>query len=161
MADEIEGPDGSASATRLTNAAQSGQAIAQSVDAPGWYRYAFGVWARSSSTDRLSLRIDNADGSVSITRPISSTWEHISVVGEVAGESEEIRCAIELPPACAVDVYGPQLDAQADTFGYRKNNDKSGVYTARFDQDEFECISLGPDNHSTRVSVVTLREVTT
>ena len=33
------------------------------------------------------------------------------------------------------------------------------MYTARFDQDEFECISYGSDNHSVRLRVVQRNEV--
>ena len=40
--------------------------------------------------------------------------------------SEEIRCCIEVPAACAVDVFGPQLEAQADASGYRKTHETGG-----------------------------------
>jgi hypothetical protein len=145
---------------RVVNAAQAPQIIAQSVDAPGWYRYAFSVWVRSESTQSIVLRLDNADGSLSVRRPVASNWERIVISGDIAGESDYVRCCIEVPAACAVDLYGPQLEAQIDASGYRKNTDLAGVYTARFDQDMFGCVSNGPDNHAVRLQVVTVRGVT-
>jgi hypothetical protein len=152
----IEDPDGGTRAWRVTNAAQSGQGIAQSVDAPGWFCYAFGLWVRSNSTDVVELRLSNADGTVSAMRPVSADWQHVSVSGQIEGAAEEIRCSVEVPGACAVDVYGFQLDAQRDTSGYRKNTSVAGVYTGRFDQDDFEYVSHGPNNHATEIAVVTV-----
>jgi hypothetical protein len=157
----IEDPNGGTSAWRLTNAAQAAQSLTQSVDAPGWYRYAFSLWVRSISTGTVTLRLENSDGFIAAQRLVSTDWERICVSGGVPGNAEEIRCCIELPLACAVDVFGPQLEAQADASGYRKTAGTSGVYTARFDQDEFECISNGPDNHSARIRVVSVRGITT
>lgn len=159
-AGDIEDPNGSAGAWRLTNGAQAPQAISQTVDAPGWYRYAFSVWVRSGSASWLDLRLSNADGAIQVRRAVSETWQRISVAGEIEGGDDKIRCAIELPPASAVEIFGPQLDAQRDAAGYRKNLDKPGVWTARFDQDALECVSYGPDNHSAQIEVVTVREVT-
>jgi hypothetical protein len=155
----IEDPNGGTAAWRLTNAAQAAQALKQSVDTPGWYRYAFSLWARSASASTISLRLENGDGVVSAERPISREWERFSLSGEIAGAAEELRCSVEVPAACAVDMFGPQLDAQADASGYRKASGTSGVYTARFDQDEFECVSNGPDNHSVRIRVAAVREI--
>jgi hypothetical protein len=161
MAGDLEGPNGRSGAWRVTNAAQASQAISQSVDVPGWFRYTFSVWARSSSTDRIVLRLANSSGSMDLQQPISTTWERVAICGEIAGDEDEIRCSIELPGACAVDVFGPQLEAQRDASGYRRNTAKNGVFLARFDQDSLECTTEGPDNHSTEVSVVTVREVRT
>jgi hypothetical protein len=157
---EIEDPNGGASAWRVTNAAQAAQSFTQSANIPGWYRYTFSVWSRSSSTDHLVLKLANADGAVEVSRSISEVWQQVSISGEIPGEDSEIRCSIEIPAACAVDLYGPQLDAQSDASGYCRSNDRSGAYVARFDQDEFECITYGPDNHSTTVRLVSVREVT-
>jgi hypothetical protein len=153
----VQDPFGGTSAWTVTNAAQAAQTLAQSVDAPGWYRYAFSVWVRSQSTDVLGLQLSNAGGTISAVRAISSDWQRVMVSGEVAGEADDIRCSIEVHAACAVDLYGPQLEAQADASGYRSTTDISGLYLARFDQDTFERVSDGPDNHSIRLRVVTVR----
>ncbi len=158
--DGLEDPLGETSAWRLTNAAQAPQALTQNIDAPGWYRYTFSLWARSTSTDNVRLRLENADGVVVSARGISAAWERICVSGNIPGTTEEIRCCIELPAACTLEVFGPQLEAQSDASGYRRTRGTSGVYTARFDQDEFECISNGVDNHSVRVRVIAGTKVT-
>lgn len=156
----IQDPDGGDAASRLTNAAQASQEMSQSVDAPGWFQYSFSVWVRSESADHVTLRLETADGSISAVRPVAATWGRVSVSGSIPGSADSIRCLIGIPAASALDVYGAQLEAQKDASGYRKNTDIPGVYTARFDQDEFECMSYGPDNHSTSLRIVTVREVT-
>lgn len=159
IASGIADPNGGTAATRLTNAAQAAQRLIQGADAPGWYRYTFSIWARSESTDHVVLGLESNDGLISSARTISPEWERISISGEITGSAEEIRCFVSIPAACAVDVYGPQLDAQGQASGYRKTMDTAGLFAARFDQEEFECVSYGPDNHSTAVRVVTVREV--
>jgi hypothetical protein len=160
-APDIEDPEGGTRAWRITNAAQAAQDLSQTVDAPGWYQYGFSVWVRSESTDTIELRISNGDGEIVVVRPVSAQWEQISVAGQIPGEAEEIRCSAQIPAASAIDIYGPQFSAQRDTSGYRKNTSNSGVYTARFDQDEFEYVSNGPNNHATQIAVVTVRKVAT
>jgi hypothetical protein len=157
----IEDPNGQTSAWRLTNAAQASLSLTQSVDAPGWYRYAFSSWVRSNSTAAVTLRLENDEGVVAVRYPVSADWKRIYASGEIPGSAEEIRCCIEVPAACAVDVFGPQLEAQAGASGYRKATGTSGVYRTRFDQDDFECVSNGLDNNSARLRLVTVREVTT
>lgn len=156
-APDVADPDGGAAAWRITNAAQAAQPFAQTVDAPGWYRYAFSVWVRSESADRVGLRIDNADGAISVSRPVSASWERVTITGELPGEAEDLRCSLEVPAASALDVYSPQLEAQSDASGYRRTTSLGGVYRARFDQDKFICNSYGPDNHSVRLQVVSVR----
>ena len=148
---------GGNSGWRVVNASQAVQSIKQRVDSPGWYRYAFSVWVRSESTESIRLRLDNPDGSMSVMRPVTPNWERIVISGDIAGESDYIRCSIEIPAACAVDLYGPQLESQRDASGYRKNTDTAAACTARFDQDSLVCTSDGPDNNSVRLQVVTTR----
>jgi len=158
---DIEDPQGGTRAWRITNAAQAGQDVSQSIRAPGWFQYSFGVWVRSESTDAVELRITTGDGAIGAIRPVSSEWERISVSAQIMGNSEDVRCSMQIPAASAIDIYGPQLNAQRDISGYRRNTSTSGVSVARFDQDEFEYISSGPNDHSTQITVVTVREVTT
>ena len=160
VSEGIEGPLSGSTAWRLTNAAQAAQSITQSVDAPGWYRYAFSVWVRSNSTSKITLRLESSDGIVLAPQPVSTAWDRVCVSGNISGTSEEIRCSLEVPPACAVDAFGPQLDAQPDASGYRSTRAEGGVYTARFDQDEFECISNGFNNHSVRLRIAAAKQVT-
>ena len=155
---EVEDPQGGSAAWRLTNGAQGAQAVTQVVSAPGWYRYAFSISARSSSASSVGLRLGSGSQTVAVTRPLSSDWQRISVSGLLTRDGEEVSCAIEVPGGSAVDVYGPQLDPQSDASEYRRNNDASGVCRARFDQDEFERVSHGIDNNATRVRVISVRE---
>ena len=159
-APNIEDPDGGTRAWRITNAAQAGQDLGQAISAPGWFHYSFGVWVRSESTDAIELRITTGDGAIGAIRSVSRTWEPVSVSAQIAGNSEEVRCSIQIPAASAIEFYGPHFNAQRDVSGYRKNTSTSGIFMARFDQDEFEYLSNGPNDHSTQIAVVTVREAT-
>jgi hypothetical protein len=154
---EQEDPLGGAGAARVTNAAQAPQSLAQTVEAPGSFRYTFSVWVRSMSAANVGLRLQNATGLIAVTRPVSSEWQRIAVTGELQG-GEEIAVALEVPRACAVEIFGPQLEPQSDASGYRHTTDSSGVCRARFDQDDMEQVTHGPEDHAVRFRV---REVRT
>ena len=151
-----EDPVGDTGAARLTNAAQAAQSITQTVDAPGSFRYTFSVWVRSLSASTVGMRLHNATGSIAVIRPVASEWQRITLSGELQG-GDDIAVAIEIPGACAVDIFGPQLEPQSDASGYRRTTDSSGVYRARFDQDEFEQVTHGPDDHAVSLRVREVR----
>jgi hypothetical protein len=152
-----EDPVGGSGAARITNAAQAAQSVAQTVDAPGTLCYTFSVWVRSHSAASVGLRLQNTTGSNAVTHPVSTEWQRITVSGQLQ-DGDDIAVAVDIPGACAVEIYGPQLEPQSDASGYRQATDSSGVYRARFDQDEFEQITHGPDDHAVRIRV---REVRT
>ena len=106
---------GGIDAWRLTNAAQSGtDSGTQSVDAPGWYRYTFSVWVRSESRRRLvTLRLGSGSGAVVYGIDRFSRAGNAFAIPVNLGTDEEIRCAIELPAACAVDVLRSAIGSTA------------------------------------------------
>ena len=145
-------------AFRLTNGAQASAAVSQSVDIPAWYRYTFSVWARSQSAASVKLRLASSDGQIAAEAAIGSDWQRLQVSGAIEGDSGSLRCEIFIPGGTAVDVFGPQLEAQSDASSYRETKSEKGVCIARFDQDEFACTSHGPDDHAVMVRVRTVRE---
>jgi hypothetical protein len=153
-----EDPNDGTAAYTLTNGSQSPQSISQAVESPAGYTYTFSVWIRSRSAEGVRLSITNGGVDVSVTRHISAGWERIQVTASMHGSGDQITCSIEVPGGSAVDVFGAQLDAQSDASEYRKSNDRSGVYMTRFDQDDLEWDTYGPDNHSMRIRVVTVQE---
>ena len=84
-APDLEDPTGGIDAWRVTNAAQSGQTLGQSVDAPGWYRYTFSAWVRSESASALALQLGSGSGAVDMIRPVSPEWQRIAITGELGG----------------------------------------------------------------------------
>jgi hypothetical protein len=158
VATEVNDPNGGVGACQLTNGAHTGQSISQSVDSPAHYRYTFSVWARSTSTAAVRLALACGGHMITADQRVSGEWELISVSGEIGGAEGQISCSVEVPGGGAIDVFGPQLDAQSGASGYRMNADRSGLYTVRFDQDEMERLSHGPDNHSTRIRILTVQE---
>jgi hypothetical protein len=154
----VDDPSGSHLASSLTNGGQETQAISQVVDSLAPYTYTFSVWARSSSADSLQISIAKNGQQVTATHRLTTEWAVMTVSGELTDLAGQVSCAIEIPGGSAVDVYGPQLDAQRSASEYRSNSHRSGVYIVRFDQDELDRTTHGPDSHSTRIRVVTVKE---
>lgn len=158
VATGIQDVSGSTGACRLTNGAQGPQSISQAVNSPAAYLYTLSLWVKSISSGALRLGLGRAGNMAWVDRHVTADWQQVSISAWVPGDEEPVRCSIEIPGGTAIDVYGPQLDAQNDASGYRRSTDKPGVYVARFDQDEIERISNGSDDHSTRLRVVTVQE---
>jgi hypothetical protein len=154
VTDGVGDPLGGMAAATLKNASQAAQGFAQTVDAPGAYTYTFSVWVRSGSADRVELSLAGA----STWRQVSQVWERIAIAVPTDSSGGQIACSVQVPGGSAIDVYGPQLEAQADASGYRRNDDRKSFCLARFDQDELQQTSYGPDNHTTRIRVLKVQE---
>ena len=155
VATGISDPIGGSGACRLTNPAQAPQGISQTVASPGAYVYTFSVWVRSESASQVRIALSTGASSLVVAGP---TWELATVSGLTEGAEDQLSCSLEVAGACAVEVYGSQLEAQSSASGYRRSRSAGGLYTVRFDQDELERVSHGPENHSTRLRVVTVQE---
>ena len=154
----VDDPHGGRAASRFANGGQAPQSVSQVVDITAPYKYTFSVWARSESADSVRLLLSKDNATVTMSQVVSTGWELLAVSGAFTDVDGQISCAIEVPAGSAIDLYGPQCDAQSSASGYRSNSGRSGVYLARFDQDELERTTLGPDNHSTRLRVVTVKD---
>lgn len=133
---------------RLVNAAQATQGIEQRVAAPGALQYCFSAVVDAGLV-RLSLR--NVDGFLRSEFRNGRVW----CSGSISGESEEIRCRIEVEPGATVEVRDLLLQAQPMPGAYRATADVSGVYAqTRFAEERIEFVSDGPDLHSTKVRLV-------
>jgi hypothetical protein len=151
----LDDPEGDNSATRLTNVGPSNQAIAQSLEAPGWYCYCFSVFARSNAACRLTLFRSSGAHEHTIEFVVTPTWRRLVLNGANPGNTESVTFGIRLEAASSVDVYGPQAEAQPAPSPYRKTTSRNGVYTeARFDDDVLEVISDGPEQHACKVRIV-------
>jgi hypothetical protein len=153
----VEDPDGGTGASTLTNGAQAPQRISQTLVSPGPYTYVFSAWVRSHGAGGVRLGLTGVGQPWWSEFPIASEWQQVSV-SRTFGSSDQIACSLEVPGGKAIEVYGPQLEAQSGASGYRRTTSTSGVFRARFDQDELERVSYGPNNHSTRIRIVTVQE---
>jgi hypothetical protein len=150
----VADPYGGTGAASLTNAAQAAQGFGQTVDAPSSYTYTFSVWVRSASVGQVEIDVAGR----SAIRQVSADWQCIAVTAPADASDGQFMCSVQVPGGNSIDVYGLQVEAQADASGYKRNDGQAGVCLARFDQDELEQISYGLDNHATRIRVLKVQE---
>lgn len=152
-------PLGTARATRLINTGQSPQGIAQTVTAPGWYRYAWSGWFRSagSGSGRLRVRAGAAAGETAVAA--GAAWSRFYWSGQLAAGAEQVEARFELDAGAAVTVFGLQLEAQPSPSGYNRTGAQGGVYPhARFAADELWEVAEGAGRSGSRIRVVSKLE---
>jgi hypothetical protein len=151
----IEDPEGGARAWRLSNSGPANQAITQSLEAPGWYRYSFSVYAKSETIRRLTLFRSSSVHEHTLEFAITPQWTRLSLSGASPSNTDGIAFGIRIDAGSSVDVYGPQAEAQPAPSLYRKTTSWNGVYTeARFDNDVLEVVSDGPEQHACAARIV-------
>ncbi|MEX2302316.1 MAG: hypothetical protein WD733_15350 [Bryobacterales bacterium] len=135
-------------ATQITSAGTAGS-ISQALDAPASFRYAGSVWARSAQAGVLLQVDDGGSQQVQATIDSSNQWKRYSVGYNLASTSESVVFRVLLPASATVEVFGPQLEAQASPSAYKKTLEQAGVYpNARFDQDVLGDGLIGVGRHS-------------
>jgi hypothetical protein len=154
IASGVADPNGTERAFRIINTAQAEQSITQTVDAPGWFRYCFSVFARSTMRTPLELSLSNADGTIAVEQFAGSNWRLLSCSGELGGTAEEVTCSATIGGGSGVEVYGFQLSAQPNPSGYRRTRAESGVYAnSRFLDDELKFVANGIDDHAVSLRI--------
>jgi hypothetical protein len=155
MTGGVSDPLGTARATRLVNPAAVDQNISQFIEAAGWFRYSFSVYARSSSDGVVTLTQRTADGQESRAERIGPVWRRLQSAGEIEGTAEEVEFKLGLPPGGTVDVFGFQAEAQPQSSTYKKTESQSGVYPAtRFSEDVLSPIAVGPNDYAVQIQLL-------
>jgi hypothetical protein len=84
----------------------------------------------------------------------SNQWRRYSVGYNLPSASEFVALRIVVPANSTVEVFGPQLEAQASPSPYKKTLDQAGVYpNARFDQDALGDRLIGVGRHSGEIRI--------
>ncbi len=146
-------PNGGTGATEVTSGGSPGS-VSQAVGGPGSFRYAGSVWARTAQSGVL-LQVDDG-GSQLVQAAIDdgNQWKRYSVGYNLSSASEAVVFRIILPASAAVDVFGPQLEAQVSPSSYKKTLEQAGVYpNARFDQDTLADGLIGVGRHSGEIRI--------
>jgi hypothetical protein len=146
-------PLGGTGAVRVTSGAGAGS-VTQTLNIPAAFRYVGSIWARTAQNGALLQIDDGASPAVQAGFDSSNQWRRYSVGYNLASASEFIALRIVLPAGATVDVFGPQLEAQASPSAYKKTLDQAGVYpNARFDQDELADRLIGVGRHSAEIRI--------
>lgn len=150
----VADPNGGTRANRISNNGAGNLAIQQSINAPGWYRYAFGLQARIASGGAITLIRSTATTSASQTYAIGPAWTPLLLSGALAGTDAAVTFGIQLSPGVSADVYGIQVEAQAGVSGYKATTSRGGVYpAARFVDDALSITAEGPGQHSCKIRI--------
>jgi hypothetical protein len=152
-----DAPVGSGSAIRIVNAGQAAQRVSQTLAAPGWFWYAFSLYARADSPTTVRLVRSAAGASASTAHVAGANWNRLLASATLNAAAVGIDFAIELDPGAAVEVCAIQVEAQPNSSAYKRTGQQNGVYSARFDQDEIEIEADGPDQSSVSLRIVTTR----
>src|SRR5206468_12154369 len=87
---EIADPNGGTSASTVANTSTSALAITQTVNAPGWFQYAFAVQARSDAAQQLTLHRSTATQTQSASFGIGPSWQRVVLSGKFTGTEEAV-----------------------------------------------------------------------
>jgi hypothetical protein len=145
---DVTDPAGGTRAWRLSNSGGARQGIGQTIEAPGGYSYCFSVYARAAAptTVRLTAGGEAAD------RVVTSAWDRV-VFAVTPAAAESVRFGIEISSGAAVEVYGPQVEAQGGASVYRPST-RGGVYPdAHLSDDTFSVTRTGCNRNSCTVYI--------
>ena len=118
--------------------------------APGGYPYCFSVYVRAAAPTSVRLSIGNEGAD----REVTGAWGRVAFVATGAEGAESIRFGIEVAEGAAVDVYGPQAEAQSGASVYRATS-RGGVYTdAHLSEDVFSVTRTGCNRNSCTVNII-------
>lgn len=146
-------PLGGLGAARITSGGTSGS-VTQTLSIPASFRYAGSIWARTAQSGAVLQVDDGASQLVQAAFDNSNQWRRYSVGYNLSSASESVAFRIVLPGNATVDVFGPQLEAQASPSAYKKTLDQAGVYpNARFDQDALGDRLIGVGRHSGEIRI--------
>jgi hypothetical protein len=134
----------------LTNAGGAEQGIGQTIVAPGEYTYCFSVYARSATPASVRLWV----GSESAERVIAGEWGRVSIVSTGEAGTESLRFAVAVPAGMAVEIQGPQAEAQGGASVYRATT-RGGVHEdAHLAEDVLRMTRTGWNRNACTVKII-------
>ena len=147
-------PIGRNGAVYLTNSGGGGT-ISQVLPIPASYRYAASIWARTSGAGAALRVTDTGSGGVEVGFRSDNVWRRYSVGYGVSSASASVAFELVAPSGAALDVFGPQLEAQIAPSTYKRTEQQAGVYQgARFDSDILGDTATGVNRHSGVIRIV-------
>jgi len=144
-------PLGGSAAVQVSGAGEFWQAIV----GPAAFRYVASAWVRSS-VGGVELKItDGVSTEVAVAVDSSGQWRRYEVTSGFASASEEVRWLVSKPSGAAIDVFGPQLEAQISASAYKRTQQQAGAYSnARFDQDALGDQQTAKGRHAGLVRII-------
>ena len=145
----VKDPRGGTGAWLLSNSGAASQSLTQTLNAPGAYTYTFSVYAQAAQPTVLTLALGNQ----SIVTTIDTSWSRFTLTAPGDSTSNAVTFGVQTPAGSAVNLFGPQAEAQAVASAY-KTGTTGGVYaSARFRDDIFTFTSTDVNRHSAVVNI--------
>jgi hypothetical protein len=133
----------------------AGGSAAQTIAAPADYGYAGSAWLRTTATGAKLRLSDSAAQVVEQDVEASGEWRRYVVRYAGASATDAMTLTLAAGAGGPLDVYGPQLEAQAAASAYKISTAQGGVFAnTRFDQDALVDEASGVGRHDTRVRLL-------
>jgi hypothetical protein len=146
----VADPGGGARAWRIGNRGSAGQAIAQTVAAPGFCQYCLTAYVRADAPTGVRMWI----GASARSRNVTAEWSRLAVPSVPDEQATSIQCGIEVASLGTVELYGVQLEAQPGPSGY-KGTSRGGVYeNAHLRDDVLAITKTGVNRHACTVNII-------
>jgi hypothetical protein len=143
-------PTGTQRATTVTNRGSGDLALAQSVSVPGSYLCCFSCFVSSAVQTSIAL----TRGSISESLSVSPVWRRVFLSTTTSDGADTSVFGISIPAGAQINVFGMQVEPQAQPSTYVPTLDRSGVYPAtRFDSDTLSFKSEAPNNNSCEIKL--------
>ena len=145
----VNDPFGGTNAFQLSNSATAGQALSQTLNAPGAYTYTFSVYVQAAAAATATLTI----GSASLNVAVGTSWRRVSFTAAGDASAASVAFGIQIAPG-AISVFGPQVEVQPQASPYKKST-TGGVYqNARFQGDSLTVTSTALNQNSVTVNIL-------
>jgi hypothetical protein len=146
----IADPGGGASASQVTNCGAASQTIAQTIAAPGGYRYCLAAYVRADAATSVRLWA----GTECREYAANTAWQRMVMTAAPPADATSVRFGIEIAAAGAVAIYGIQAEAQPGASAYKPTS-SGGVYeNAHLSEDTLAITKTGVNRHSCTVNII-------
>jgi hypothetical protein len=148
-------PFGTTRATRVTNAGQAAEAIAQTLPVPGNFHYCLNVWAQAGSVTSVTLSISTTGGSAAKSFTLGAQWARIALSANLGQNTNSVTFGAQVSAGGAINIFGMQVEAQLGASDYKQTGTRGGVYpNARFGADTITVTAQGTDVNDAVIRIV-------
>jgi hypothetical protein len=145
----VTDPCGGTGAWHVSNTGAGPQSVTQTLNAPAGYLYCFSIYIRSAEIGTVTL----LSGSSRASHLVGPAWTRLTLARSGDAGASSITFGIELPASSQIDLFGPQVEAQAAASRYMPST-TGGVYeNARLLDDTFRFTSTDVNRHTTTLTV--------
>ena len=133
----------------------AGSSAEQAIVAPSSYRYAASAWLRTIEAGARIRLSDSGAQVVEATVDATGQWKRYVAHYTGTSTTDAMKFEILAGGVAPLDIYGPQLEAQAYASSYKVSTSQGGAFDkTRFDQDSLVDEASGPGRHDTRVRLL-------